>query len=144
MCVTSLLCGPRADLWPFYGFLCKRFSLYINVGHFSEAARLIVERWRHGLRLKLITLGVGDSLLLPLTSIPEKENNGSKRLSPTPSVSNLSLRPCRYLSTVCCMALDVTQQSADARRCSYFELGLPVPGRGDGVVFRRTIGFIFK
>ena len=29
MCVTSLLCGPRADLWPFYGFLCERFSLYI-------------------------------------------------------------------------------------------------------------------
>ena len=26
--------------------------------------------------------------------------NGSKRLSPTPTVSNLSLRPCRYLSTV--------------------------------------------
>ena len=22
MCVTSLLCGPRADLWPFCGFLC--------------------------------------------------------------------------------------------------------------------------
>ena len=22
MCVTSLLCGPRADLWPFYEFLC--------------------------------------------------------------------------------------------------------------------------
>ena len=31
MCVTSLLCGPPADLWPFYGFLCKRFSLYIKV-----------------------------------------------------------------------------------------------------------------
>ena len=31
MCVTSLLCGPRADLWTFYGFLCKRFSLYIKV-----------------------------------------------------------------------------------------------------------------
>ena len=30
-CVTSLLCGPRVDLWPFYGFLCKRFSLYIKV-----------------------------------------------------------------------------------------------------------------
>ena len=28
MCVKSLLCGPRAGLWPFYGFLCKRFSLY--------------------------------------------------------------------------------------------------------------------
>ena len=22
MCVTSLLRGPRADLWPFYGFFC--------------------------------------------------------------------------------------------------------------------------
>ena len=31
MCVTSFLCGPRADLWPFYGFLCKRFSLYVKV-----------------------------------------------------------------------------------------------------------------
>ena len=29
--VTSLLCGPRAYLWPFYGFLCGRFSLYIKV-----------------------------------------------------------------------------------------------------------------
>ena len=38
--------------------------------------------------------------MLSLTSIPEKENNGSKRLSPTPSVSNLSLRSCRYRSTV--------------------------------------------
>ena len=27
MCVTSLLCGPWADLWPFYGLYCKRFSL---------------------------------------------------------------------------------------------------------------------
>ena len=41
---------------------------------------------------------MGNSLLLPLTSIPEKENNGSKRLTPTPSVSNLNLRLCRYLS----------------------------------------------
>ena len=31
MCVTSLLCGPRADLWTFSGFLCKRFYLYIKV-----------------------------------------------------------------------------------------------------------------
>ena len=30
MCV-ALQCGPRADLWPFYGFLCKRLSLYIKV-----------------------------------------------------------------------------------------------------------------
>ena len=25
MCVTSLLCGPRADLWPFYGFYVNGF-----------------------------------------------------------------------------------------------------------------------
>ena len=30
VCVTFLLCGPRADLWPFYGFLCIRFFLYIE------------------------------------------------------------------------------------------------------------------
>ena len=29
MCVTSPLCGPRADLWSVYGFLCKRFTVYI-------------------------------------------------------------------------------------------------------------------
>ena len=26
MCVISLLCGPWADLWPFYGLYCERFS----------------------------------------------------------------------------------------------------------------------
>ena len=31
MCVASLLCGPWADLWPFHGFLCERFSVYIKV-----------------------------------------------------------------------------------------------------------------
>ena len=30
MCVTSLLCGQWADLWPFFGWYCKRFSLYIK------------------------------------------------------------------------------------------------------------------
>ena len=30
-CVTSLLCGRRADLWLFYGFLCKPFSFDIKV-----------------------------------------------------------------------------------------------------------------
>ena len=29
MCVMSLLCGPWADLWPFYELYCKRFSLYM-------------------------------------------------------------------------------------------------------------------
>ena len=140
MCVTSLLCGPRADLWPFHGFLCKRFSLYTKVYQvwalqrsgstdppkengrkFAPTApiaskfclgktrqfffpfvillqdsfaprsnqrsqisanlsrlklstearpelRVTVGRKRHGRRLKLLTLGVGDSLLLPLFS----------------------------------------------------------------------------
>ena len=31
-CVLRLLCSPRTDLLPFYGFLCKRFSLRISRG----------------------------------------------------------------------------------------------------------------
>ena len=31
MCVTILLCGPWADLFPFYGLYCKRFSVHIMV-----------------------------------------------------------------------------------------------------------------
>ena len=72
MCVTSLLCGPRADLWPFYGFLCKRFSLYIKVYLNS-----------------FIFVGYRNDRFFPRTN--------------------------PYI-------LNVTQQ----RRCSYFELGLPV------------------
>ena len=33
-CVTSLLCGPRADLWPFYNFYVHSFlslSFFIEV-----------------------------------------------------------------------------------------------------------------
>ena len=30
MCVTSLLCCPWADLRPFYGLYCKRFSLSLR------------------------------------------------------------------------------------------------------------------
>ena len=43
-CVTPLLCGPWADLWPFYGLYCKQFSLYIKFGNSSEAARPIHRR----------------------------------------------------------------------------------------------------
>ena len=66
MCVTSLPCGPRADSWPFYGFLCQRFSLYIKV----------YQGWA------LQRSGPTEPI-----SIPEKDNNGSKRLCPTPSVT---------------------------------------------------------
>ena len=40
MCVTSLLCGPRADLWPFYGFLYQRFYKglsYATMPMFADA-----------------------------------------------------------------------------------------------------------
>ena len=47
-----------------------------------------------------LELRVGDNLLLQLFSFLGIDVNGSKTLSPTPSVSNLSLRPGRYLSTV--------------------------------------------
>ena len=30
MCVTSLLCCPWTNLWPFQGLYCKRISLYIH------------------------------------------------------------------------------------------------------------------
>ena len=36
MCVTSLLCGPRADLWPFYGFLYQRFYKGLSYSLISE------------------------------------------------------------------------------------------------------------
>ena len=49
------------------------------------------------LNIPSLVVGVGDSLLLPLFSYCD---NGSKRLFPPPSVSNLSLRQCCYLSTV--------------------------------------------
>ena len=42
---------------------------------------------RADLWLKLLTLGVGDSLLFPLFSFSGIDVNGSKKLSPTPSVS---------------------------------------------------------
>ena len=69
------------------------------------------------LRLKLLTLGVGDSLLLPLFSFSGIDVNGSKRLSPTPSVSNLSLRPCRYLSTVSGVQAEPQSMASDGKGC---------------------------
>ena len=45
MCVTSLLCGPRADLWPFYGFLCKRFSLYIKANLYIVHCKFIFSNY---------------------------------------------------------------------------------------------------
>ena len=47
MCVTSLLCGPRADLWSFDGFLCQRFSLYIKVSVLSGIKSRVVSKTKH-------------------------------------------------------------------------------------------------
>ena len=41
MCVTSLLCGPRAELWPFYVFLCKRFSLSARGPHRRDVTHIL-------------------------------------------------------------------------------------------------------
>ena len=36
MCVTSLLCSPRADLWPFYGFLCKYELAHAHITYYDK------------------------------------------------------------------------------------------------------------
>ena len=105
MCYVSPVWSTGQDLWPFYGFLRKRFSLYIKLyqgwaRQWSGSTDPPKDVKRITALKKLLTLRMGDSLLLPLFSFSGIDVNWSKRLSPTPSVSNLSLRPCRYLSTV--------------------------------------------
>ena len=101
---SALLCNIRnirICIWriPIVSVTYENERISIKTAYRTENVCYISPVWSTG-QVKLLTLGVGDSLLLPLTSIPNKDNDGSKRLSPTPSVSNLSLRPCRYLSTV--------------------------------------------
>ena len=95
MCVTSLLCGPRANLWPFYGFLCKRFSLYIKT-HKSACGP-------HGRDVTHILSKVSCFLLKSFLFVGYRND--------------------RFFSHTNPYILNVTQQC----RCSYFELGLPVP-----------------
>ena len=57
MCVTSLLCGPWADLWPFYGLYCKRFSLSIKgvtavCSYFELNGLPVVSKWSFQHHLK--------------------------------------------------------------------------------------------
>ena len=114
-------------------------------------------RWK---RLKLLTLGVGDSPLLPLTSI---QNNGNAEFRPRLSrwlqsgkfaeignlwfalgvraswskvmngKDNYRVLPRRNLEAIGAVVSPIQilifwmlRSNADARRCSYFELGLPV------------------
>ena len=39
MCVTSLLCGPRADLWPFYGFYVRLGTQAGSLSYLSLVTR---------------------------------------------------------------------------------------------------------
>ena len=57
-CLPYLKCGPRADLRPFYGFLCKRFSIYReNTNpfvifldfHSTKQGLPLVDSWSRGL-----------------------------------------------------------------------------------------------
>ena len=42
MCVTSLLGGPWADLWPFYGLYCK--PLYREKTVYSTTHKTVINR----------------------------------------------------------------------------------------------------
>ena len=44
MCVKSLLCSPRTDLWSLYGFLLMYKTLYIYIicrGYYTVARRYV-------------------------------------------------------------------------------------------------------
>ena len=54
-----------------------------NMGKYCKNPwKVTVERWRHGLGLKLLTLGVGDSLLFPLFSFSDIESTGARDCLP--------------------------------------------------------------
>ena len=82
--------------WILAKFVCPFLSWTKTRPIDSHLDRIYLENKRHGLGLKLLTLGVGHSLMLPLTSIPEKENNGSKRRG-----NRRGLRPRNDVLTTC-------------------------------------------
>ena len=112
MCVTSLLCGPRADLWPFYGFLCKRFSLYVG--------KLFFFYWN-----PFIFVGYGNDRFFSHTNPYILNVTQQCRCSPmlTWDQALFSFRFENYLRL---------------RRCLYFELGLPVV-QGTESMWMKTI-----
>ena len=96
--------GKTIEMWRWWWWWCWRRQNNRNVAvvvveegkqQKGGGGGKTMEMWRWWWREN--NRSVGDSLLLPLFSYCV---NGSNRLSPTPSVSNLRLRPCHYLSTV--------------------------------------------
>ena len=51
MCVTSLLCGPWANLWPFDGLYCKWYSKRLTVPEKDKTPKVVsvgcVGLWKH-------------------------------------------------------------------------------------------------
>ena len=43
LALKCVLRGPRADLWPFYGFLCKQFSLYKGLHILSKVSCFLLK-----------------------------------------------------------------------------------------------------
>ena len=77
ICPRFCLFPPLRSMVPGYNF-CNFSRLKPSTVPWFEL-RVTVETQRHGLRLKLLTLGVGESLLLELTSMPlRKKTTGAR------------------------------------------------------------------
>ena len=112
MCVTSLLCGPWADLWPFNGLYCKRFSLYITGERKPFTVQPIKRpkifpwitqerRNTHFMQGKLFFI----EIVNPFIFVGYENDRFFPHTNPYISKSML-------------------RNDADVRQCSYFELGL--------------------
>ena len=103
MCVTSLLCGPWADLWPFNGLYSERFSLYIKVYLYHKSA--------HGPHRRDVT-----QILCKVSCFLLKSFHFRRLITET-----IGFFPCKSLY----FEINVTQQCR-VHQCLYFELVLPV------------------
>ena len=99
MCVTSLLCGPWADFWPFYGLYCKRVS-FSNKGlprlgtpakrpdgstEVKENGRKFAPTAPVASKLRLVLLSIRDLALSSLCTQSESKVANRCNLSHLPS-----------------------------------------------------------
>ena len=64
MCVTSLLCGPRADLLPFYG--CLRFSFILYRLNVTQLVTLLLDSKLVSVLCHFGNFGCGDGGWTPV------------------------------------------------------------------------------
>ena len=103
MWVTSLLCGPWTDLWPFYGLYCNREKTVYNTTHKTAINRPTRERGNtQFLQCKLFFF-----------------------LNWNPFVF-VGYRNDRFFFPIQIPILRMLSNNADARPRSYVELGRPV------------------